>query len=280
MTRASIDRFAFPNRAPLLAHIVAIACATTSFVLIASPVEAQDIRARYTLRYIDIPVGSVSTFGQVSGGTYRAGLDGQQSEYLAVLSSFRANMRSDGVVRKGEVLPRTYAATEITGGVTYRSEIKFEARNAVAVDTQPALKDANERVPVETEHTLNVMDPSSALLMTVPEGAPTVGPAACDRTLRVFSGTHRSDIALSYLRVERMDSAAYKGQVTVCSARLVAHAGYRPRAYMTRFMAENRNIVVKLAPVADSRFVVLAGVTAPLPLGTFAVNLEELAVSP
>ncbi|WP_398467551.1 DUF3108 domain-containing protein [Tardiphaga sp.] len=266
-------RFTFNGRS-------VVVCAALSSALLTAPAAAQEVRARYALRYIDISVGSIATFSQLVGGAYRAGLDGQQAAYLSVLTSFRGSLRSDGVVRKGELLPRAYAATETTGGVTYRTEVKFDARNATAIDIQPAMKDADERVPVEVEHTRNVMDPSSALMMPIPEGAPTVGPAACERTLRIFSGAHRSDIALSYLGTENMQNAAYTGPVTVCSARLVMHAGHKPAAYMTRFMSDNKGIVVKLAPVSQSRFVVLAGVTVPLPLGTLSIVFEEFNVSP
>jgi hypothetical protein len=168
---------------------------------------AEQFRARYALRYADIGVGGLTTFGQIGLTTYRAGVDGEQAAYLAVLSSFRTSLRSDGAVRRGELLPRVYAATETVGGVTHKTEVKFDARNATAIDMQPPLKDANERVPVEDDHKLNVIDPGTSLLMAVRQGAETVGPAACDRTLRTFTGAHRTDLSLSYLRVERMQRA-------------------------------------------------------------------------
>jgi hypothetical protein len=47
---------------------------------------------------------------------------------------------------------------------------------------------------------------------------------------------------------------------------------------MIQFMAANRQIEARLAPVEKSRLVVVAGLSIPLQIGTAALDLEKLDV--
>jgi hypothetical protein len=123
-----------------------------------------------------------------------------------------------------------------------------------------------------------VVDPTSALILSVPGVSPTVGPAACDRTIRLFSGDARFDLAFAFVKTEDIISKTYSGPVSVCSVRFVPIAGYKPSASMIQFMAANRKIEARLAPVEKSRLVVVAALNIPLQIGTAALSLEKLEV--
>jgi len=60
----------------------------------------------------------------------------------------------------------------------------------------PAFEDKEGRIPVTEANKRNIVDPTSALIMPVPEGEPLIGPAACNRTIPVYDGYVRFDVTL------------------------------------------------------------------------------------
>jgi hypothetical protein len=156
--------------------------------------------------------------------------------------------------------------------------VRLDAGNVRAVDIDPPFDEVPDAVPITEEHKIGVVDPTSALILPVPGVKPTVGPAACDRTVHLFSGTVRFDLTFAFVKTEEIVGKAYSGPVSVCSVRFVPIAGYKPSASMIQFMAANRQIEARLAPVEKSRLVVVAGLSIPLQIGTAALDLEKLDV--
>lgn len=194
-------------------------------------------------------------------------------------SGFKTNMASSGVIRDGSVLPSAFSATEASGsGEDHKLRILLDSGNVTSVDITPPFDTAPGAVPITEAHKISVVDPTSALILPVPGVEPTVGPAACERTLRIFSGIVRFDLRFAFVKTEEIIGNAYKGSVSVCSVRFVLIAGYKPSASMIHFMAANQQIEVRLAPVKGSRLVVLAALNIPLQIGTAALDLERLDV--
>ena len=80
-----------------------------------------------------------------------------------------------------------------------------------AVEIMPPFEDKTGRIPVTEANKRNVLDPTSALIMPVAAGEPLVGPAACNRTLPVFDGFARYDIALLVRRdARRLDPRLFR----------------------------------------------------------------------
>jgi hypothetical protein len=243
------------------------------------PVAAETIRARYSMKYLNLKVGEIATFTDVEASDYRTLLDAHVTGLAMIASSFKTSMKSNGVVRKGLALPNAFMATEASGSSgEHRSEMLLDAGNVRTVDIDPPFDEVPGSVPITEEDKRDVVDPSSALLLPVPGAKPTVGPAACERTLRVFNGTVRFDLSFDFIRTEEITDRAYSGPVSVCSVRFVPIAGYKPSASMIQFMATNRKIEARLAPIAKSRLVVVAALTVPLQIGTAILDLEKLDV--
>ena len=91
--------------------------------------------------------------------------------------------------------------------------------------------------------------------MPAPQGNPT-DPANCNRTIPIFDGAARFDVVLSFVETTNVDKPGYKGPVLVCKARYVPIAGHRALRPATKFMEENRDMDVWLAPVEGSRLLV------------------------
>jgi UTP:GlnB (protein PII) uridylyltransferase len=64
----------------------------------------------------------------------------------------------------------------------------------------------------------------------------------------------------------------YEGPVAVCSARYVAVAGHRPDRPATKFMENNKEMEVWLAPVSESRITVPLRISVATMVGTTVIE--------
>ena len=96
----------------------------------------------------------------------------------------------------------------------------------------------------------------SALLMPALDAESLTDPANCDRTIPVFDGAARFDVVLSYGETKKRRDAWLSGPVLVCNARYVPISGHRALRPATKFMQENRDMSVWLAPVEGPRVLV------------------------
>jgi hypothetical protein len=68
--------------------------------------------------------------------------------------------------------------------------------------------------------------------------------------------------------------------VTICSARYIPVAGHKPDAKATRFMADNKEMEVWLAPVPHEHLVVPYRVSLMTMAGTAVIEASELSFKP
>ena len=250
-------------------------------LLPSAPARAETVRARYAVRYLSLPVGEMTAIESVGDPGYRINLQARVSGLASLASSFSTTITAQGTIRRGAILPSAFAADE-TGADVGRRRIRMVLDagdvKTLAIDLPPG--EPEERVPIRAEHKRGIVDPGSALVLAMSEGAASAGQAACNRTLRVFNGAFRADLALSFLRAERMAISGYSGPVSVCSLRYTPVAGHKPSAAMVRFMAANRDIEVRLAVIAGAGVALLVRATIPLPVGTATIELKRLDVGP
>jgi hypothetical protein len=145
----------------------------------------------------------------------------------------------------------------------------------------PGRKEDRDRVPITDEHRLGAIDPMSAALMPVAGAGDVAGPDACNRTLPIYDGRQRYDLALSYDRAERAkDVKGFSGAVAVCRVTYRPVAGHRANRKQVRELSENKNIFVWLAPIADTRVLVPIRVTIGTAVGTFIVQATHFSTEP
>ena len=249
----------------------------SSLMVSASASNAATIRAKYSLSYLGVRVGELTTTSNIGPSTYEASLNAHLSGIAALARSYRLSMKADGKLKDGLILPSSFSLSQ-AGAETRTIRVASIAGNAKAADINPPFEIDGPRIPLLEEHMRNVVDPLSALIMPVDRSDGDVGPATCKRSVRLFTGAARSDLEFSYAWSEDVRSAAYKGPVAVCSVRYKPLAGHNPDATMTRFMMSNQRIKVRLAALADIPYALLISATVPLPMGTGSVQLDEYSI--
>ena len=253
---------------PLLAGVLA---------LWTSSLQAEELKVRYSVTLLGIPLGVASLDGEVTPGGYKIAVNAKLSGIAAMVSSSRGAATAAGGYLKGVIVPAAYANTSANSKETRTVRMAMQGGAVKGVDISPPIDPAPDRVPLTDAHLRNIVDPLSALIMPVTGAEAVMGPAACNRTLPVYDGITRFDIALTYAGTRRVEAKNYVGTVAVCNVRYTPIAGHRIRKPV-QFMAENKDIQVWLAPAGESRVLVPFRISVATMIGTTVIEANEFGV--
>lgn len=205
---------------------------------------------RYGVTLAGLPIGTANLNIAVNeGGPYKIDASAKVGGLMSLVSNGRGTASSSGRLGSSQVRPSAFALTAIAGKKPQTVQIALASGNVTNVQLQPALIPRKDRVPVTEANKHGVIDPLSAALVPVTAGNDVLAAAACRRTVPVFDGAQRFDIKLAYARTEQVSSKGYAGAAVVCSARYVPIAGHRPTRSQTKYMVDNRDIEIWLAPI-------------------------------
>lgn len=250
------------------------------FVSGAISVFADEFRARYTVTLMGFHIGEAAAVGSLGPANYRIDLNAKLTGIAAMVSNIKLALAATGALRKSGPAPSTYATTSANSIGSRTVRMSLDAGNVKAVEIFPPFEDKEGRIPVTEANKRNIVDPTSALIMPVPEGEPLVGPAACDRRIPVYDGYVRFDVALHYVGVRDVSVKGYSGPVSVCSARYIPISGHKRDSKSTKFMAENRDIEAWLAPIERAHVVVPLHVALMTLAGDAVIDAVDFSVSP
>ena len=258
----------------------AAALATGTVAAATSAASAETLRAHYSVTLMGLHIGELTADGTLQPQAYRMGLNAHLTGLAAMVSSMRMALVSSGVLNKrGTVAPSSYATSAASSETTRTLRMALAGGTVKAVEITPEPEWRGERVPVTEANKRNVLDPTSALIMPVPAGAPLIGPAACQRTLPIYDGYARFDIALHYQGERQVEIQGYSGPVAVCSARYHPISGHLVGSRQTEFMAQNEGIEVWLAPIPAAHVVVPLRVSMPTMTGQLDIEADDFEVA-
>jgi Protein of unknown function (DUF3108) len=126
-----------------------------------------------------------------------------------------------------------------------------------------------------------VLDPMTASLIRVSGNGDTFVPEACQRTLPVFDGRMRYDLQLAFKHLEKVKSEhGYQGTVVVCSVYFTPVAGHVPERSTIKYLTEQRDMELWLAPIAGTRLLVPYRASIPTPIGIGVLQATQFASVP
>ena len=252
--------------------------ASLAISLLAGAAQAETVSTRYGVSMLGLTIGSANITGKFDGGNYRVDASTKLSGLAAMMSSSKGSAASTGALGKGGIIPSTYATTSANSDVTRTVRMAINAGNVKALDVSPPFEDKPGRVPLGEDSKRGIVDPLSAVLMAVPLDQPVVGPAACNRTIPVFDGYVRFNVVLSYTGTKQVKTRGYNGPVSVCAARYVPLAGHRPDRPATKFMINNRQMEVWLAPLEQAHIAIPYRIAVQTQVGMLVIEALEMSV--
>jgi len=185
-----------------------------------------------------------------------------------------------GSILGAQPQPSTFAITSHSSSEQRTVRMGLSGGNVAAVDVNPPVDEKPDRVAIKDADKRGVVDPLSALLMPVAAGKGPMDPANCGRTLPIFDGAARFNVVLSYGETRTVDIPGYGGQVLVCNARYVPISGHRALRPATKFMEENKDISVWLAPVAGQKVLVPVRIAVRTMVGMSVVEASNWSLDP
>jgi hypothetical protein len=193
-----------------------------------------------------------------------------------VFSSGRGTGASRGVVRSGTLFSTAYASKIFAGKSVDDVQMTLDRGTVKDFSAEPKVSHNPNRVPVTEIHLKNILDPMTASLMLVPGNGNTFVPAACDRTLPVFDGRMRFDVDVKFKRLDTVKSdKGYQGMVVVCGVQFRPVAGHVPDRATIKYIVEQKDMELWLAPVAGTRVMVPYRMSSPTPVGVGIVQATQ-----
>jgi hypothetical protein len=195
-----------------------------------------------------------------------------------LVNSSRGASTGSGQVIDGKIAPATFATTASNATMTRTIRMALAENAVTGVDIAPPFDDKPDRIPLTPKDEQNIVDPVGAFVIPAPIGAAPTSAGACNRTLPVFDGYTRFDIALAYVGERKVKTKGYSGPVAICSARYIPVAGHRRDRPATKFMADNKDIEVWLAPIGASNVLMPYRISIRTMVGTAVAEATEFRV--
>jgi hypothetical protein len=243
----------------------------------ASPAGAQGrLEANYTASLAGLLVGSGGLVVDVGARDYHASGTGRVDGLAQMLSTSQGAVAAQGRINRDRLSPALYQASVSANKFDYDVRMVLQSGNVKDLVAEPPLVPAPDRVPITDSHRRGVLDPASAVLMPVAGTGDILGPAACDRTLPIFDGHQRFNVVLKFRRMESVKAeVGYAGPVVVCNAIYQPVAGHRPGRYAIKYMQEQTDIEVWLAPIAGTRLLAPFRLTVPTMVGLLVIEARR-----
>ena len=233
------------------------------------------LEARYTVSLAGVPIGKGSWTVEIRDGQYSAAAEGRVIGLMRLLGKGEGFVAVHGAVMKGRLSPAAFTSRVISSRRTSEVRMALASDSVTELEAEP-VPPSPDRVPLTEAHRHGVVDPMSAALVTVGGSADPLSPEACQHTLPVFDGYQRFDLALSFKRMDESRMAnGYHGPVVVCSVAYQPIAGHRPARYAIKYLMEQRDIEIWLAPIAGTRVLAPFRVSVPTTLGSAVMQATQ-----
>lgn len=244
---------------------------------------AGQVRATYNAGVANLNLGTFDMTATLGQNDYAVTAQGEVSILAGLLYKAKGKTESSGARAGATPKPQQYHFSFTDTKKTQTVKIGFN-RGAVSKVTQTPKKNPDRKaIPIPEGELRNVLDPLTAAFMSVQSDAPAGDLAVCNRTLRVFDGKQRFDLALSPKRVEQLGSGAPAGvpeAAAVCRVAYKPIGGYRRETYAVQYLQEADGIEAWLVPVEGTGMYVPYKVIVPTTWGDGALKLTGLEARP
>ena len=249
--------------------------AILAFALLGTGAASADTRfeADYTVTVRGFTVARANFTGEVTGGRYE--VDGK----LATAGLARIFARTDATARTAGALsgdtaqPESFMLSYVQDDKPSRTEIVFRNGEAVRTAIEPAPKAPPRNiVPIRKADLQSVVDPIAATI--VARGSPE---EICSRTLRLYEGGTRVDVALSLASVGFVYGAG--NHAVTCKGSFTPVAGMKRGDKSYEFMRDKADMQFVYVPASGDGLYLLHSVSARTEIGRVEVRAWRRRVS-
>ncbi len=233
-----------------------------------------DAHARYAVSLGGINVANMDIDLADDGTRYSLVLDATVSGLGSFVASGTAEITASGDSRGEQLSPAAFALLTRANGETFSVNVEYAGGNATAFQVEPPLINNIDRIPIERSHLRGAGDMLSAFVLKGEE----LGPTLCRRTVGIFTGVERFDIAMAFAREDVATSprTGYQGPVILCSVRYRPVSGHFTTSEMTTYLAQSDRILIWYAPLGTSGYFIPYRVLLGTSMGDLSIVLTGL----
>jgi uncharacterized protein DUF3108 len=252
-----------------------------SFVVLAGTAAAEGkLEAHYRVTLAGLPIGGGAWVIDVADDRYTMAASGHVSGVLRAFSSGEGTAAVRGTIQGTRLGPSGYAMHIKSRNKVDEVRMGLVGGALKELEVEPPVEPDPSHVPLTEAHKRGILDPISAGMIPA-AGASGLGPEACQRTLPVFDGRQRYDLALGYKRTERVKAErGYDGPALVCSVAYRPLGGHDPERQAIKFLRDNRDLEIWFAPIAGTRFLGVYRIVVPTLLGSAVLNATRFVSTP
>lgn len=240
--------------------------------------EAASLRADYRITLAGLPLGIADLTASFAGERYDLKMNAQLTGLAGMFTaSGRGGATATGSLAGTRPVSGGFSASARSSGAERSVQMEVVSGNAGEVRIEPPFEVRPDRIPVGDGDKRGIVDPLSGLL-AVAVRSKVDDPAACNRTVPVFDGSQRFDVVLSFAEIRQVAKPGFKGSVLVCNARYKPISGHRPARWAVKFMQDNREMSVWLAPVEGTRVLMPLRIAVQTYFGMSVVEAERWSV--
>jgi hypothetical protein len=271
---------AVPWEGPVLRRYLALGAVALAVLPGAAQAQTK-LEARYAVTLAGIPLGAGTWVIDIAADQYTAVASGRTTGLVKLVSDGSGTTGSKGLLQGANVVPAGYVASMISDKKADEVRMTMGGGAVKTYVAVPPLEPSPERVPVTEAHRKGVVDPMSAGLMPVAGKGELVTPEACKRKLAIFDGRTRVDIDLVYKRMDHVKAdKGYQGPVAVCQVLYRPIAGHRPERAAIKYLVEQRDMEMWLAPIDGTRVLVPFRFSVPTPFGLGVLQANYFVANP
>jgi Protein of unknown function (DUF3108) len=188
----------------------------------------------------------------------------------AGLASVFKDISGDNIV-EGHVLGKKfdvkhYASHYVDGKNTISTEITYTKGNVKSTVVEPARKDFPDNwIKIMPDDLKLVSDPVSGFIVSSDQ-------PPCSRTVRMYDGESRLDLALYPKGEKSFKTDGFDGKVQVCGVKFRAKAGFRADREDFAKLAKNKRIEIWYAKAESVKAYAPVYVTLPIDYGQLTVK--------
>ena len=246
-----------------------------------APGPSADLKASYAITLAIFTIGKVDVSTHFADGAYSAEIKGSTSGLGRLVADSRAELSGSGTIAGVQIMPSVFSLRTAEGKDKTRVDMTMRDGVIATIDADPKLIPAPDRVPITQESLSHALDPMGALVVARTGAGAVDGKEICNRTVPVFDGWARFDIALSYKEMTNVSSRApgYSGPAVVCKARYVPVAGHRLSREAIQYMADNQRLEAWLVPIKGTNLMIPFKFIIGTPFGDLSVTARDFVVT-
>jgi hypothetical protein len=268
------------NAAAAFRVITTLMVALTCTLFAPSAARAQGkVNAHYTISMTGITIGEIVWRIDIGTTLYSTSASGKASGVLSVLMNGEGSVAAQGSIAADRLIPASYTSTIADDDGTITLQMTF-ADGVATERISPPPPERADRVPIAADDRRGVADPLSAVLIPTKLGGGAMTASDCDRTLKIYDGRRRYNLALSRGHLDKVTAEhGYSGPVLVCEVVLQPIAGYRADSVIVKYVAGRRNMELWFAPIAGTSIVAPVRVLMPTLIGTLKIQADQFEVA-